>query len=53
MNEILSKYCPRIDFDDYEDFFRNYRCEVPENFHFAYDVLDEWARIKPNKLALV
>jgi acetyl-CoA synthetase len=53
MNEIQSKYCPRIDFDSYEDFFRNYRCVVPENFNFAYDVLDEWARIKPNKLALV
>jgi acetyl-CoA synthetase len=53
MNEILSKYCPRIDFDSYEDFFRNYRCIVPENFNFAYDVLDEWARIKPHKLALV
>ena len=53
MNEILSKYCPRIDFDSYEDFFQNYRCVVPDNFNFAYDVLDEWARIKPNKLALV
>ncbi|MDR1249669.1 MAG: AMP-binding protein [Treponema sp.] len=53
MNEILSKYCPRIDFDSYEDFFQNYRCVVPENFNFAYDVLDEWARIRPDKLALV
>ncbi|MDR2079908.1 MAG: AMP-binding protein [Treponema sp.] len=53
MNEILSKYCPRIDFDSYEDFYRNYTCVVPENFNFAYDVLDEWARIKPDKLALV
>jgi acetyl-CoA synthetase len=53
MNEILSKYCPRIDFDSYEDFYRNYTCVVPENFNFAYDVLDEWARINPDKLALV
>jgi acetyl-CoA synthetase len=53
MNEILSKYCPRIDFDSYEDFYRNYTCVVPENFNFAYDVLDEWARIEPDKLALV
>jgi acetyl-CoA synthetase len=53
MNEIHSKYCPLIDFDGYEDFFLNYRCVVPDNFNFAYDVLDEWARIKPNKLALV
>jgi acetyl-CoA synthetase len=53
MNEILSRYCPRIEFESYEDFFANYRCTVPENFNFAYDVVDEWARIRPDKKALV
>jgi acetyl-CoA synthetase len=53
MNEILSRYCPRIEFDSYEDFFANYRCEVPDNFNFAYDVVDEWARLKPQKTALL
>ncbi|GHV82170.1 acetyl-CoA synthetase [Spirochaetia bacterium] len=53
MNEILSRFCPRIDFESYEDFYQNYTCTVPENFNFAYDVVDEWARIKPDKPALV
>jgi acetyl-CoA synthetase len=53
MDEILSRYCPRVDFDSYEDFFANYRCKVPENFNFAWDVVDEWARIQPDKLALL
>ncbi|MDR3147916.1 MAG: AMP-binding protein [Treponema sp.] len=53
MNEILSRYCPRVEFDSYEDFYANYRCEVPENFNFAYDVVDEWARLQPDKLALL
>ncbi|MDR0584811.1 MAG: AMP-binding protein [Treponema sp.] len=53
MNEILSRYCPRIDFDSYEDFYANYRCEVPDNFNFAYDVLDEWAVLQPEKTALL
>ncbi|MDR1318034.1 MAG: AMP-binding protein [Treponema sp.] len=53
MNEILSRYCSRIEFDSYEDFYANYRCEVPDNFNFAYDVVDEWARIKPEKPALL
>ncbi|MDR2028713.1 MAG: AMP-binding protein, partial [Treponema sp.] len=53
MNEILSRFCPRIDFDSYEDFYANYVCHVPANFNFAYDVVDEWARIKPDKLALI
>ena len=53
MNHLLSKYCPRIEFDSYEDFFDNFRIEVPENFNFAYDVVDEWARVEPDKRALV
>ena len=53
MNEILSRYCPKIDFESYEDFYANYRCNVPQNFNFAYDVVDEWAKLQPEKLALL
>ncbi|MDR1216308.1 MAG: AMP-binding protein [Treponema sp.] len=53
MNEILSRFCPRIEFDSYEDFFENYQCNTPRNFNFAYDVVDEWARLRPEKTALV
>jgi acetyl-CoA synthetase len=53
MNEILLQYCPRVEFDSYEDFYANYRCNVPDNFNFAYDVVDEWARLMPEKLALL
>ncbi|MDR3315701.1 MAG: AMP-binding protein, partial [Coriobacteriales bacterium] len=53
MDHILKKYCPRIDFDSYEDFFENFTIDVPENFNFGYDVVDEWARVEPEKRALV
>jgi len=53
MNEILSRYLPKIDFDSYEDFFENYKCNVPDNFNFAYDVVDEWAKLQPEKHALL
>ena len=53
MDEILSRYCSRTDFKSYEDFYANYTCRVPENFNFAYDVVDEWARLDPQKKALV
>ncbi len=53
MNYILSKYCPRIDFDSYEDFYDNFRIDVPEDFNFGYDVVDEWARVEPDKKALL
>jgi len=53
MNEILSRYLPRVEFDSYEDFFNNYHCNAPDNFNFAYDVADEWARLQGGKTALL
>ncbi|MDU8006573.1 MAG: AMP-binding protein [Eggerthella sp.] len=53
MNHILKKYCPRIEFDSYEDFFENFKIDVPEAFNFGFDVVDEWARVDPEKSALV
>jgi len=53
MDYMLSKYCPRIDFDSYEDFFDNFQINVPDDFNFGYDVVDEWARVEPDKRALL
>jgi acetyl-CoA synthetase len=53
MSEILSRYCPRTEFDSYEDFYANYRCNVPDDFNFARNVVDEWARLNPQKPALL
>jgi len=53
MSEILSRYCPRMEFESYEDFYTNYRCNVPDDFNFARDVADEWARLHPEKPALL
>ncbi len=49
---MLDRYLPRSEFDSYEDFIKNYRVNVPENFNFGYDVIDEWARVSPEKTAL-
>lgn len=53
MDYIINKYCPRTEFSSYEDFCENFRINTPENFNFGYDVVDEWARVEPEKLALV
>ena len=53
MDYILKKYCPRIDFDSYEDFYENFQINVPADFNFGYDVVDEWARVEPDKPALL
>lgn len=49
---IFEKYT-KADFSSYEDFKENFKINVPENFNFAYDVLDELAAQKPDKRALV
>ena len=53
MDHILAKYCPRTEFESYEDFLANFRIVPPANFNFGYDVVDEWARVEPEKRALV
>ena len=32
---------------------QNFKVNVPENFNFGYDVVDEWARTNPDKPALL
>ena len=53
MDHILKKYCPRVEFDSYEDFYANFHIDVPADFNFGYDVVDEWAAVEPEKRALV
>lgn len=41
------------EFKDYEDFSRNCKLKAPENFNFAYDIVDRYAKDAPEKRALV
>ena len=50
---LLDRFLPRIEFDSYEDFKENYKVNVPENFNFGFDIVDEWAKQDENKKALV
>ena len=49
---MLEKFLKQTKFSSQEDFIKNFRINVPENFNFGYDVVDEWARIAPEKKAL-
>ena len=51
--ELLKKYLPREEFDSYEDFYKNFKITVPDNFNFAWDVMDELALARPGDPALV
>ncbi|MDR1869073.1 MAG: AMP-binding protein [Treponema sp.] len=49
---LIDKYLPKTEFDSYEDFYKNFSVNTPENFNFAYDVIDELAREKGGERAL-
>lgn len=50
---MLEKFVSKVDFESYEDFVRDFTIHVPENFNFAYDVVDQMASETPDKTAIV
>lgn len=50
---LLNRFLEKIKFDSYEDFKKNYKLKIPDNFNFGFDVVDEWAKYDPQKRALV
>lgn len=52
MRTILERYA-NLDFTSYDDFYNNYRVRLPEDFNFAYDVVDEIARLEPDRRAML
>ncbi|NMB06653.1 MAG: AMP-binding protein [Bacteroidales bacterium] len=49
---MIEKFVKQISFSSHRDFTEHYKIIVPEQFNFAYDVADEWARTQPDKRAL-
>ena len=50
--DLINQYA-RTEFESCEDFFENFKVNIPENFNFAYDVMDELAVRTPDARALV
>ena len=50
---MLNHYLKQTTFTSQEDFIRNLEIRVPEQFNFAYDVVDGWAAQEPDKPALL
>lgn len=50
---LLDRYLSNSDYADYNDFSANAQITAPDNFNFGYDVVDEYARLVPNKIAIV
>ena len=47
------RFLEKTEFENYKDFVKNYKLKIPENFNFAYDVMDEIAKNNPDGKALV
>ena len=50
---MLERFLDKTSFSSQEDFMKNFKVKVPDCFNFGYDVIDEWARIAPEKKALL
>ena len=50
---MLEKYLSKTKFDSLDDFKKNFKVIVPENFNFAYDVMDKWAEVWPEGKAII
>ena len=49
---MIERYLKTSDFSSTEEFAKGFHIQVPDNFNFAYDIVDEWATQAPNKRAL-
>ncbi|MBR6621267.1 MAG: AMP-binding protein [Bacteroides sp.] len=50
---MLERFVKQTKFTSQEDFIKNFKIEVPENFNFGYDVVDAWAAEQPEKKAIL
>ena len=50
---MIEKYLEKTTFESYEDFIANYKINIPEDFNFGFDIVDEWGKNEPDKKALV
>ena len=50
---MIERFLKQTHFESVEDYRQNLQFIIPENFNFAYDVMDVWAAQAPDKLALL
>ena len=50
---MIERFLKQTKFTSVEDYNKNLEFIIPENFNFAYDVMDVWAEETPDRLALL
>lgn len=51
--KMIERFLTQTHFTSEEDYRKNLHFNIPENFNFAYDVMDVWAEEQPDKVALI
>lgn len=51
--QLYKNYLKQSSFKTLAEFQEKFQINIPENFNFAYDVVDEYARLEPHKKAIV
>ena len=50
---MLERFVKQTKYTSQEDFIKNFKIEVTENFNFGYDIVDAWAAEQPEKKAIL
>lgn len=48
MRSLINLFLPKTEFESYKDFKENFKIIIPDNFNFAYDVVDKYAELYPD-----
>ena len=50
---MVERFLKQTQFESVEDYNKHLEFIIPENFNFAYDVMDAWAEEDPDRLAIL
>ena len=53
MTSVIGDFLERVDFNSYEDFYKNFKLTYNDDYNFGFDVVDKYAEIDPEKIALI
>ena len=53
MTSLIGDFVERVEFNSYEDFYKNFKLTYNEDYNFGFDVVDKYAEIDPDKIALI
>ena len=48
---MIERFLKQTKFTSIEDYNKNLKFIIPENFNFAYDVMDAWAEVQEQLLS--